>query len=133
MTGNQIKSAARTLVVDDMPSMRQLVKACLTQLGLPEPLEATNGKSAWPLLQGRRFDLIVCDLDMPVMDGMELLQAVRADPRLNPTQFLMLTANAKANIVKEAIAAGVDDYVVKPFTPLAMQAKVARLLPDKPR
>ena len=128
MTGIPLLSEKKVLVIDDMSSMRQMVRACLMQIGLPEPAEATNGKVALAFLQARDFDLVVCDLDMPVMDGLALLKAVRADSRLKRIKFLMLTANAQGRIVREAVAAGVDDYIVKPFQPQTLQAKAERLL-----
>lgn len=118
----------KALVVDDMPFMRQLVKGCLLRLGINDPVEAADGKSALILLQRRDVDLIVCDIDMPVMNGIEFLKAVRAEERFQRIKFLMLTATADASIVKEAIASGVDDYIVKPFKPQMLQTKVQRLL-----
>lgn len=121
----------KILVVDDMKSMRSLIKACLTDMGVQEIAEAADGKSALGLLRTKRFDLTICDWDMPVMDGLELLKIVRADERLNPMRFLMLTANVHASKVGAAISAGVNDYIAKPFKPETLQTKVTRLLTVK--
>ena len=123
----------KVLVVDDMKSMRSLIKACLVDLGIAMEniAEAADGRSAMSIMQTKRFDLIVCDGDMPRMDGLELLKAVRADERLASQRFLMLTANTHAGKVGLAIAAGVSDYIAKPFKPDTLQTKVSRLLTPK--
>lgn len=133
MVNIQHLTKTKALVVDDMQSMRNLIKVCLQQLGLAvnNISEAANGKNAFDILQVRSFDLVVCDWDMPVMDGLQLLTALRADERLVSTRFLMLTANAQMSKVSKAIEAGVDDYIAKPFKPETLQSKVIRLL-NKP-
>lgn len=130
MNGDQHLAGQKVLVVDDIQSMRSLIKACLADLGIAAEniAEAPDGKSALSIMQVKRFDLIVCDWDMPTMDGLELLKTVRADERLASQRFLMLTANVHASNVRQAIAAGVDDYVAKPFKPEILQTKVSRLL-----
>ncbi|TAN49606.1 MAG: response regulator [Methylococcaceae bacterium] len=124
-------ASRKILVVDDMKSMRSLIKACLVDMGVEDIAEAADGKSALSILRIKRFDLTICDWDMPVMDGLELLQLVRADERLNAMRFLMLTANVHASKVGMAIAAGVSDYIAKPFKPDTLQTKVTRLLTVK--
>lgn len=130
MSDDQHLAGQKVLVVDDIQSMRGLIKACLADLGIAveNMAEAPDGKSALSMMQIKRYDLIVCDWDMPTMDGLELLKAVRADERLASQRFLMLTANVHASNVAQAIAAGVDDYVAKPFKPEILQTKVSRLL-----
>lgn len=128
MSGDRDLAAHKVLVVDDMKSMRNLIRACLSELGLRNVAEAADGRSALGLMRSKPFDLIICDWDMPAMDGLELLKTIRSDERLAGLHFLMLTANAQASKVGEAIAAGVNDYVAKPFQPETLQKKVTRLL-----
>jgi two-component system chemotaxis response regulator CheY len=119
---------SKVLIVDDMASVRSVIKAYLFDLGLSQVTEAANGQKALALLLEHRFDLIISDWDMPVMNGLDMLKAVRADQRLGSIKFLMLTANAKAPMVQAAIAAGVSDYIIKPFTFQIFQFKIKRLL-----
>lgn len=121
-------SSKRVLVVDDMASMRRLSVSCLNSIGITQVVEAANGQIALKTLNSGRFNLIVCDWDMPVMTGIELLKAVRADAWLSGIKFIMVTANARADQVLEAKQAGVDDYVAKPLKPSVLQAKVQRQL-----
>jgi two-component system chemotaxis response regulator CheY len=125
---SKISTNPKVLVVDDMKSMRNLIKACLGELGLTEISEATDGKMALALLRSKPFDLVICDWDMPTMDGLEVLRTVRSEERLAELRFIMLTANALGSKVREAIDAGVSDYVAKPFLPETLQKKVARQL-----
>lgn len=118
----------KVLVVDDMKSMRNLIKACLGELGLTDVTEAADGKMALVQLRSKPFDLVICDWDMPTMDGLEVLREVRSDERLATLRFIMLTANAQSSKVHEAISAGVSDYVAKPFLPETLQKKVTRQL-----
>jgi two-component system chemotaxis response regulator CheY len=121
-------SSKKVLVVDDMASMRQLAVSCLNNMGITQVVEAANGQIALKALNSGRFNLIICDWDMPVMTGLELLKAVRADAWLSDIKFIMLTANARVGQVMEAKEAGIDDYVAKPLKPSVLQAKVQRQL-----
>lgn len=125
---SKVSANPKVLVVDDMKSMRNLIKACLGELGLTEISEAADGKMALALLRSKPFDLVICDWDMPTMDGLEVLRAVRSEERLAELRFIMLTANALDSKVREAINAGVSDYVAKPFLPETLQKKVTRQL-----
>lgn len=118
----------RVLLADDAGSMRALVKSSLRELGIELFAEAANGAQALEHLRGSTFDLVICDWDMPEVDGLGVLQAVRADDRVRTIPFLMLTANASRDHVEDAIAAGVDDYVAKPFQTNVLNYKVVKLL-----
>jgi two-component system chemotaxis response regulator CheY len=116
------------LVVDDNQSARQLIKSTLAIAGYTAITEAADGNKALEQLRGRHFDLVICDWDMPDTSGLDVLQALRADEKLNRIPFLMVTANQQREFVEAAIAAGVNDYVAKPFRLNTLNDKVARLL-----
>lgn len=119
----------RFLVVDDMLTMRTIVHQQVKAMGGTRITEANDGSVAWNLLQqaaaaNQPFQFIVSDWNMPIMTGLELLKNCRANPAYKDVAFLLVTAEAEVAQVKEAIMAGVDNYVVKPFTPAAFQAKM---------
>jgi two-component system chemotaxis response regulator CheY len=116
------------LVVDDNQPARQLIKSTLAIAGYTAITEAADGNKALEKLRGRHFDLVICDWDMPDTSGLDVLQALRADEKLNKIPFLMVTANQQREFVEAAIAAGVNDYVAKPFRLNTLNDKVARLL-----
>jgi len=107
----------KVLVVDDMMTMRKLVsKACKT-LGLANITEAADGQLAWQILNdpNSKIQLIISDWNMPNCTGLDLLKRVRKDSRFKDVPFVLLTAESEASQVKEAIMAGVDNYITKPF------------------
>ncbi len=107
---------ARILIVDDFSTMRRIVRNTLKQLGYTNCEEAENGVVGLNKLQTESpYHLVVCDWNMPGMTGIDLLRAVRADPKLRHTPFLMVTAEGKRENVIEALQAGVNNYVIKPF------------------
>lgn len=112
------------LVVDDFATMRKIVRGCLKQLGFENVVEATDGAMALEKLKTGDFRLIVSDWNMPNMMGIDLLRAVRGDTKLKAIPFLMVTAEAQKENVIEAAKAGVSNYIVKPFTPDQLQAKL---------
>ncbi len=118
----------RFLVVDDFSTMRRIVKNLLNDLGYANVAEADDGKSALPMLQAGGFDFLVTDWNMPGMPGLELLKAVRADPKLAKMPVLMLTAEAKREQIIEAAQAGVNGYVIKPFTAITLKEKIDKIL-----
>jgi len=120
----------RVLVADDMQAIRMLARSVLQHLGIRQISECPNGYIAWQRLRQERFDLVICDWNMPEMDGLELLEKMRQsdDEQLNQLPFLMLTGNASTEMVRRAIEAGVNDFVVKPFQPKALSDKVEGLL-----
>lgn len=122
---------AKILVVDDFSTMRRIVKNALKSLNYNNTDEAEDGASALEKLHAEHFDLVVCDWNMPGMTGIELLRAVRADARLKTTPFLMVTAEAKRENIVEAIQAGVNNYIVKPFTPQTFGEKLHAMFGEK--
>lgn len=117
----------RVLVVDDFESMRRIVGQLLHDMGFRDIALADDGATALAMLRQDDFGFLVTDWHMPQMDGIELVRAVRADPRLNPIPILMVSTEAKREQIIEAVKAGVNDYVVKPFTPQILQAKIGKL------
>lgn len=107
----------KILVVDDFATMRKIVRNVLKQINLENTFEAENGKKALELLNKEQIDLIISDWIMPEMTGIEFLRACKADPKLKHIPFIMVTAEAQKDSVIEAIQAGVDNYIAKPFTP----------------
>ena len=116
------------LVVDDFSTMRRIVKDVLHEIGYANVQEAEDGNSALPMLQAGQFDVLITDWNMPGMPGLELLKAVRSDPKLKGMPVLMLTAEAKREQIVEAAQAGVNGYLVKPFTPVTLKEKLAKIL-----
>ncbi len=115
------------LVVDDFSTMRRIVKNLLTEIGFNNISEADDGKTALPILEGGGIDFLVTDWNMPGMPGIDLLKAVRADPKLSSLPVLMVTAEAKREQIMEAAQAGVNGYVVKPFTADTLKEKVDKV------
>ena len=116
------------LVVDDFSTMRRIVKNLLNDLGYANVTEADDGKTALPILQAGGIDFLVTDWNMPGMPGLDLLKAVRADPKLAKMPVLMLTAEAKREQIIEAAQAGVNGYVIKPFTAVTLKEKIDKIL-----
>ena len=117
-----INTGLKVLVVDDSSTMRRIVKNILKQIGFSDITQAENGKDAFTKLKEGGFGLVVSDWNMPVMQGIELLRAVRADAELKDLPFLLVTAEAQKEHIIEAAQAGVSNYVVKPFTAEALPA-----------
>ncbi len=117
------------LVVDDFATMRRIIRKILKDLRFQQVIEAENGAEAFRLLKSQKIDLIVSDWNMPEMTGLELLKRVRADDQLKGIPFLMVTAEAQKENIIEAVQAKVSNYVVKPFTPAALEEKLAKIIP----
>ena len=117
----------RILVVDDFSTMRKIVKNVLKQLGYNNIEEAENGAEALAKLKSKKFDFVVSDWNMPTMDGLEMLKAIRADAELKDTPVLMVTAEAEKDKVITAIKAGVNNYIVKPFTAETLKQKMEQI------
>lgn len=117
----------KILVVDDFSTMRRIVKNLLKELGFSHFDEADDGSTAWPMVQTGKYDFIVSDWNMPQMTGLQLLKNVRADAKLKDTPFLLITAEAKRSQILEAAQAGVDGYIVKPFTAATLNAKIQKI------
>ena len=116
------------LVVDDFSTMRRIIKNLLDDLGYSNVTEADDGKTALPMLQAGNFDFLITDWNMPGMPGLDLIKAVRADARLAKMPVLMLTAEAKRDQIIEAAQAGVNGYVIKPFTAETLKEKLDKIL-----
>jgi two-component system chemotaxis response regulator CheY len=116
------------LVVDDFSTMRRIIKNLLNDLGYPNVEEADDGKTALPMLQTGNFDFLITDWNMPGMPGLDLIKAVRADGKLAKMPVLMLTAEAKREQIIEAAQAGVNGYVIKPFTAETLKEKLDKIL-----
>lgn len=117
----------KIMVVDDMSTMRRIVKNILKQLGFSNIEEAENGQEALTKLKTERYGFVVSDWNMPIMSGIDLLRAIRADTDLKAIPVLMVTAEAQKQNIIEAVQAGVSNYVVKPFTAEALQEKINKI------
>ncbi|MFC6669762.1 chemotaxis response regulator CheY [Marinobacterium aestuariivivens] len=117
----------RILVVDDFSTMRRIIKNLLRDLGFSNVIEADDGKTALPILKQGGVDFLVTDWNMPGMTGIDLLREVRKDPKLAATPVLMVTAEAKREQIIAAAQAGVNGYVVKPFTAAVLKEKIDKI------
>ncbi|WP_185021932.1 chemotaxis response regulator CheY [Pseudomonas poae] len=117
----------KILIVDDFSTMRRIIKNLLRDLGFTNTIEADDGLTAIPILNSGAIDFLVTDWNMPGMTGIELLRHVRADEKLRNLPVLMVTAEAKREQIIEAAQAGVNGYVVKPFTALALKEKIEKI------
>src|SRR6185503_8609612 len=120
MTNHNMK----ILTVDDFSTMRRIIRNMLRQLGYSNIVEAEDGVEALSLLQREKVDFVISDWNMPNMNGLDLLKAIRADENLKPIPVLLVTAEALKEYIVEAVKAGVNNYVVKPFTAETLQEKI---------
>jgi two-component system chemotaxis response regulator CheY len=117
----------KILIVDDFSTMRRIIKNLLRDLGFNNTAEADDGSTALPMLRNGSYDFLVTDWNMPNMPGIDLLRAVRADPKLASMPVLMVTAEAKRDQIVEAAQAGVNGYIVKPFTAETLKEKIEKI------
>jgi two-component system chemotaxis response regulator CheY len=117
----------KILVVDDFSTMRRIIKNLLKDLGFTNIQEADDGTTALPMLVRGDFDFVVTDWNMPRMQGIDLLRAIRADENLKYLPVLMVTAEAKKEQIVAAAQAGVNGYVVKPFTAATLKEKLEKI------
>ncbi|MHB8472807.1 MAG: chemotaxis response regulator CheY [Gammaproteobacteria bacterium] len=117
----------KILIVDDFSTMRRIIKNLLRDLGFNNTAEADDGTTALPILQSGSFDFLVTDWNMPGMSGIDLLKAVRADAKLAKMPVLMVTAEQKRDQIIEAAQAGVNGYIVKPFTAVTLKEKIDKI------
>ena len=117
----------KILVVEDFSTMRRIIKNLLKDLGFSNIQEADDGSTALPMLQQGDFDFVVTDWNMPGMQGIDLLRAIRADDKLKHLPVLMVTAEAKKEQIVAAAQAGVNGYVVKPFTAATLKEKLEKI------
>lgn len=116
------------ITVDDSSTMRRIIKNTLEKLGFANILEAGNGVEALDVMGKNKVDMIVTDWNMPEMDGLTFVKAVRAKAEHKDTPILMITTEAAKEDILTALRSGVNNYVVKPFTPETLQEKVFKLL-----
>ncbi len=117
----------KILIVDDFSTMRRIIKNLLRDLGFTNTDEADDGNTALPMLKTGKYDFLVTDWNMPGMSGFDLLKAVRADENLKDLPILMVTAEAKRDQIVAAAQAGVNGYVVKPFTAAVLKEKIEKI------
>ena len=129
--GVEVSKDMKFLVVDDYSTMRRIIKNLLHDLGYANVTEADDGNTALPLLKQGGFDFLITDWNMPGMAGLDLLKAVRADANLKKMPVLMLTAEAKREQIVEAAQAGVNGYVIKPFTAATLKEKIDKILESR--
>jgi len=120
-------AAIKVMVVDDQTSMRAMIRRTLQDLGFKDIRDKAGAVEALAAVKADRVHLIISDYNMPEMDGLEFLQAVRADPVIGKTVFIMLTGSAEREVVQKAAELGVNNYVVKPFAPAALKEKIERV------
>ena len=121
------RTSLKFLVVDDFSTMRRIVRNLLKELGFTNVEEAEDGAVALTKLREGGFEFVVSDWNMPNMDGLTLLQTVRADAQLQALPFLMITAEAKKENIASAVQAGASGYIVKPFTAATLQEKLDKI------
>jgi two-component system chemotaxis response regulator CheY len=117
----------RILIVDDFSTMRRIIKNLLRELGFNNTIEADDGQTALPKLRTGGIDFLITDWNMPGMSGIDLLRTIRADNNLKSLPVLMVTAEAKREQIVEAAQAGVNGYVIKPFTAATLEEKINKI------
>lgn len=117
----------KILIVDDFSTMRRIVKNLLGELGFSNTVEADDGNSALPILKQGGIDFLVTDWNMPGMTGLDLLKNIRTDDKLKTLPVLMVTAESKREQIIEAAQAGVNGYIVKPFTAATLREKIDKI------
>ena len=117
----------KILIVDDFSTMRRIIKNLMRDLGYANTHEADDGTTALPMLKSGAFDFLVTDWNMPGMQGIDLLRAVRADPQLTNLPVLLVTAEARREQIVTAAEAGVNGYIVKPFTAQTLKEKIDKI------
>jgi len=117
------------LIVDDFSTMRRIVRGLLKEMGCNNAEEAEDGAVALNMLKAARFDFVVSDINMPNMNGFDLLKAIKADDSLKHLPVLMVTAEARKEDIVMAAQSGAAGYIVKPFTPTALQMRLEKMFP----
>jgi two-component system, chemotaxis family, chemotaxis protein CheY len=117
----------KVLVVDDFATMRKIVRNILKQIGFEDIIEAEDGSAALRMIKNESIGLVVTDWNMPNMNGLSLLQEIRQNPDTAKLPVLMVTAEGLKDNVMEAVKAGVNNYVVKPFTAEILQEKIENI------
>ncbi len=117
----------KILIVDDFSTMRRIIKNLMGDLGYANTHEADDGSTALPVLKSGSFDFLITDWNMPKMQGIDLLKAVRADPLIASLPVLLVTAEARREQIVAAAEAGVNGYIVKPFTAQTLKEKIEKI------
>lgn len=121
-------SAISVLIVDDQQSMRGICKYILGQLGFKDIMEAKSGRDALTKMEKASFDLIISDWNMDDIDGLTLLKVLRKHPKTSSLPFIMATGRSDKEQVKEAIACGVNNYIIKPFDASTMKKRIEAVI-----
>jgi two-component system chemotaxis response regulator CheY len=122
-----INCSMKVLVVDDFATMRKILRNILKQIGFEDIIEADDGSAALRMIKNETVGLVITDWNMPNLNGLGLLQEIRQNPRTAKIPVLMVTAEGLKDNVLEAVKAGVDNYVVKPFTAEILQEKIEKI------
>ena len=117
----------KILVVDDFATMRRIIRNLLRDLGFNNSEEADDGVTALPMVKTGRYDFLITDWNMPLMEGIDLVRSIRANPELRDLPILMVTAEARREQIVAAAEAGVNGYIVKPFTAQTLEQKIAKI------
>jgi two-component system, chemotaxis family, chemotaxis protein CheY len=117
----------KILVVDDFSTMRRIIRNLLRDLGFSNTDEADDGSTALPMLRTGKYDFLITDWNMPIMEGIDLVRAIRADADLRELPILMVTAEARREQIVAAAEAGVNGYIVKPFTAQTLEQKIQKI------
>jgi two-component system chemotaxis response regulator CheY len=120
----------KILIVDDFATMRRILRNILKQIGFTNISEADDGKSALKELKKEKYDLVLCDWNMPEMPGIDLLNTLRTDDKLKDIPFVMVTAEAQKENILAAVKAGVSSYIVKPFNAETVSTKLGKIFED---
>ena len=118
----------KVLIVDDQYSVRQMTRMTLEKIGISNVQEAENGRDALATVSSQPLDLIISDYNMPEMDGLGLLRAVRGHQAVRKLPFILLTGRGDRELVVKAAQAGVNNYLVKPFTPDTLREKIEQVI-----
>jgi two-component system chemotaxis response regulator CheY len=121
-------SDMKFLIVDDFSTMRRIVRGLLKEMGCHNAEEAEDGQAALNMLKAQRFDFVVSDINMPNMNGFDLLKAIKAEDSLKHIPVLMVTAEARKEDIVLAAQCGAAGYIVKPFTKATLEEKVAQVV-----
>ncbi len=114
----------KVLVVDDQRTMREVTRLALQEIGIRHVFDAENGRIALQTATTQRLDLIISDFNMPELDGLGLLRAVRGHPAVRKLPFILVTGRGDAELVTKAAQAGVNNYIVKPFSADTLRGKI---------
>jgi two-component system chemotaxis response regulator CheY len=128
MEGSKLAADLKILAVDDSPTMRRIIINTLKRAGFENVVEASDGKDALAKLKSDKFNFVITDWNMPEMDGLTFVSTLRADPDFQTMPVLMVTTRSVKEDIIEAMKAGVNNYIVKPFTPETLAEKINKVL-----